>query len=45
MLLTCDDGLQNTLTDMLPVLQELGLSCLFFVTGASLSEIAIHALV
>jgi peptidoglycan/xylan/chitin deacetylase (PgdA/CDA1 family) len=37
-LLTCDDGLKNTLTDMLPVLQELRLSCLFFVTGASLSE-------
>jgi peptidoglycan/xylan/chitin deacetylase (PgdA/CDA1 family) len=34
-LLTCDDGLQNTLTDMLPVLQEQGVSCLFFVTGAS----------
>jgi peptidoglycan/xylan/chitin deacetylase (PgdA/CDA1 family) len=37
-LLTCDDGLQNTLTDMLPILQEMGLSCLFFVTGASLDE-------
>jgi len=37
-LLTCDDGLQNTLTDMLPVLLELNLSCLFFVTAASLSE-------
>ncbi len=37
-LLTCDDGLQNTLTDMLPILQELRLSCLFFVTGASLKE-------
>jgi peptidoglycan/xylan/chitin deacetylase (PgdA/CDA1 family) len=37
-LLTCDDGLRNILTDMLPVLQEQGLSCLFFVTGASLSE-------
>ncbi len=37
-LLTCDDGLQNTLTDMLPILLELGLSCLFFVTGASLGE-------
>jgi peptidoglycan/xylan/chitin deacetylase (PgdA/CDA1 family) len=37
-LLTCDDGLHNTLTEMLPILQELGLSCLFFVTGASLSE-------
>jgi peptidoglycan/xylan/chitin deacetylase (PgdA/CDA1 family) len=37
-LLTCDDGLQNNLTDMLPVLRELGFSCLFFVTGASLGE-------
>ena len=39
-LLTCDDGLRNTLTEMLPILQEMGLSCLFFVTGASLSEAA-----
>ncbi len=37
-LLTCDDGLRNTLTEMLPILQEMGLSCLFFITGASLSE-------
>jgi peptidoglycan/xylan/chitin deacetylase (PgdA/CDA1 family) len=37
-LLTCDDGLQNTLTEMLPILQDMGLSCLFFVTGASLGE-------
>ncbi len=37
-LLTCDDGLRNTLTDMLPILQEAEVSCLFFVTGASLSE-------
>jgi peptidoglycan/xylan/chitin deacetylase (PgdA/CDA1 family) len=37
-LLTCDDGLRNTLTDMLPILQEYGVSCLFFVTGASLSD-------
>jgi len=37
-LLTCDDGLLNTLTDMLPILQEQELSCLFFVTGASLRE-------
>ena len=37
-LLTCDDGLQNTLTDMAPVLREEGLSCLFFVTGASASD-------
>ena len=34
-LLTCDDGLQNVITDMLPVLKELELSCLFFITGAS----------
>jgi peptidoglycan/xylan/chitin deacetylase (PgdA/CDA1 family) len=39
-LLTCDDGLQNTLTDMLPVLNECGVSCLFFVTGASTEETA-----
>jgi peptidoglycan/xylan/chitin deacetylase (PgdA/CDA1 family) len=37
-LLTCDDGLQNSLTDMLPILHEEGLPCLFFVTGASLEE-------
>jgi peptidoglycan/xylan/chitin deacetylase (PgdA/CDA1 family) len=34
-LLTCDDGLLNTLTDMLPVLRSEGVFCLFFVTGAS----------
>jgi peptidoglycan/xylan/chitin deacetylase (PgdA/CDA1 family) len=37
-LLTCDDALRNTLTEMLPILQELGLSCLFFATGASADE-------
>jgi peptidoglycan/xylan/chitin deacetylase (PgdA/CDA1 family) len=37
-LLTCDDGLVNTVTDMLPVLRELGVACLFFVTGGSLTE-------
>jgi peptidoglycan/xylan/chitin deacetylase (PgdA/CDA1 family) len=37
-LLSCDDGLWNNLTDMLPVLQECGVSCLFFVTGASAHE-------
>ena len=37
-LLTCDDGLQNNVTDMLPVLKECGVSCLFFVTGASARE-------
>lgn len=36
-LLTCDDGLQNVL-EMTPILQEFGLSCLHFVTGASLCE-------
>jgi peptidoglycan/xylan/chitin deacetylase (PgdA/CDA1 family) len=34
-LITCDDGLLNTLTDMLPILQEEGVPCLFFVTAAS----------
>lgn len=33
-LITCDDGLRNALTDMAPILVEEGLSCLFFVTGA-----------
>jgi len=37
-LLTCDDGLRNTLTDMLPILREEGLQCLFFVTGASADQ-------
>lgn len=37
-LLTCDDGLLNNLTDMLPVLQQESLKCLFFVTGASTGE-------
>lgn len=37
-LLTCDDGLRNTLTDMTPILREEGLSCLFFVLGASVRE-------
>jgi peptidoglycan/xylan/chitin deacetylase (PgdA/CDA1 family) len=39
-LLTCDDDLRNTLTEMVPLLQEHGLSCLFFVTGASLGEVS-----
>ena len=37
-LITCDDGLLNCLTDMLPVLRDEGVKCLFFVTGASASE-------
>jgi peptidoglycan/xylan/chitin deacetylase (PgdA/CDA1 family) len=34
LLLTCDDGLRNNLTGMLPVLREFAVKCLFFVTGA-----------
>jgi peptidoglycan/xylan/chitin deacetylase (PgdA/CDA1 family) len=37
-LLTCDDGLLNTVTDMLPVLQSENVPCLFFVTSASCSD-------
>jgi peptidoglycan/xylan/chitin deacetylase (PgdA/CDA1 family) len=37
-LLTCDDGLLNTMTDMLPILRSESVSCLFFVTGASSGE-------
>ncbi len=37
-LLTCDDALRNELTDMIPILQESGFSCLFFATGASADE-------
>ncbi len=37
-LLTCDDGLLNCLTDMVPVLRQEKVSCLFFVTGASAGD-------
>jgi peptidoglycan/xylan/chitin deacetylase (PgdA/CDA1 family) len=37
-LLTCDDGLQNVLTDMLPILREEDVACVFFVTGASAGD-------
>jgi peptidoglycan/xylan/chitin deacetylase (PgdA/CDA1 family) len=37
-LITCDDGLLNTLTDMLPMLEGEGIPCLFFVLGTSCSE-------
>ena len=37
-LLTCDDGLANTVAEMLPILKEENLPCLFFVTSESLSE-------
>jgi peptidoglycan/xylan/chitin deacetylase (PgdA/CDA1 family) len=38
-LLTCDDGLLNHLTTMVPILQEAELKCLFFVTGSSLGDL------
>ncbi len=37
-LLTCDDGLLNTLTDMLPLVREFNVPFLFFVTGGSLEK-------
>jgi peptidoglycan/xylan/chitin deacetylase (PgdA/CDA1 family) len=37
-LLTCDDGLQNVLSEMVPVLREENVWCLFFVTGASAGD-------
>jgi len=37
-LITCDDGLANNFTEMLPALLDQGLRCLFFVTGASASD-------
>jgi peptidoglycan/xylan/chitin deacetylase (PgdA/CDA1 family) len=37
-LLTCDDGLRNNLTEMLPVLRQEELRCLFFITGASAGD-------
>jgi len=38
-LLTCDDGLVNQLTDMVPILRDEDLSCLFFVTQASVGTL------
>lgn len=37
-LLTCDDGLRNNATVMLPILEEANARCLFFVTGESASD-------
>jgi peptidoglycan/xylan/chitin deacetylase (PgdA/CDA1 family) len=37
-LLTCDDGRLNVLTEMVPILLEEDARCLFFVTGASLDD-------
>jgi len=34
-LITCDDGLLNNVTEMLPILKHEGLSCLFFITTES----------
>jgi peptidoglycan/xylan/chitin deacetylase (PgdA/CDA1 family) len=36
--LTCDDGLSNAVSDMLPILQSENATCLFFVTADSLSS-------
>jgi peptidoglycan/xylan/chitin deacetylase (PgdA/CDA1 family) len=38
-LLTCDDGLLNTVTDMLPIVRTQGIPFLFFVTGASANKV------
>src|SRR5579863_1606591 len=38
LLLTCDDGLLDLLTEMVPVLRSEGVACLFFVTSASCGE-------
>jgi peptidoglycan/xylan/chitin deacetylase (PgdA/CDA1 family) len=37
-LLTCDDALRNVRTEMVPILKELGLTSLFFATGASAGD-------
>lgn len=37
-LLTCDDGLLNCLSEMLPVLLEENVKCLFFLTAASTGD-------
>jgi peptidoglycan/xylan/chitin deacetylase (PgdA/CDA1 family) len=37
-LLTCDDGLLNHRTEMLPILADEHVSCMFFVTAASAEE-------
>lgn len=37
-LLSCDDGLANVVSEMLPVLQSLDLKCIFFLTAGSQTE-------
>jgi len=44
-LLTCDDGLLNTLTDMLPVLRNENVACLFFRDRIFVQQRSRHALV
>ncbi len=39
-LVTCDDGLVNVVTDMLPILQEEQVPCLFLVIGLSANDTA-----
>jgi peptidoglycan/xylan/chitin deacetylase (PgdA/CDA1 family) len=38
LLVTCDDGLVNVVTEMLPILREEKVSCLFFVIGLSVED-------
>jgi peptidoglycan/xylan/chitin deacetylase (PgdA/CDA1 family) len=37
-LITCDDGMQSAITEMMPILREMNLSGLFFVTEQALSK-------
>jgi len=39
LLVTCDDGLVNVVSDMLPILQSENVPCLFFVIGLSSEDI------
>lgn len=38
LLVTCDDGLVNVVTDMLPILRDQKIQCLFFVIGLSADD-------
>jgi peptidoglycan/xylan/chitin deacetylase (PgdA/CDA1 family) len=38
-LVACDDGLVNVVTDMLPILRQENIPCLFFVTGLSSDDV------
>jgi len=39
-LLTCDDGLVNVVTEMIPILKSEAVTCLFFITAASAASAA-----